>query len=62
MKHSHMVVLVTTGNRREAEKIACHLLEEKLIACANIIWLLERAPHGAQSNYVYEADERHRFT
>jgi len=36
LKQSYMVVLVTTGNRREAEKIACHLLEEKLIACANI--------------------------
>ena len=30
-------MLVTTGNKEEAEKIVCSLLEEKLIACANII-------------------------
>ena len=36
MKQSYMVVLVTTRNRGEAEKIARHLLEKKLIACANI--------------------------
>lgn len=32
-----MVVIVTTANREEAEKIAHRLLDEKLIACANII-------------------------
>jgi len=31
------VVIVTTANREEAEKIAQRLLDEKLIACANII-------------------------
>ncbi len=34
---SHIVVLVTTATREEAEKIMSHLLEQKLIACANII-------------------------
>ena len=29
--------MVTTASKHEAEKIAQHLLEEKLIACANII-------------------------
>jgi len=33
----YMVVLVTTSSFVEAEKIAKTLLEEKLIACANII-------------------------
>jgi periplasmic divalent cation tolerance protein len=32
-----IVVLVTTANKAEAEKIAQALLEEKLIACANIV-------------------------
>lgn len=32
-----MVVMVTTANREEAEKIAWGLLDEKLIACANVI-------------------------
>jgi periplasmic divalent cation tolerance protein len=36
-KPSHIVVLTTTPSREEAEKIAKTLLEEKLIACANII-------------------------
>ena len=37
MEHSYVVVLVTTGNKEEAEKIVYSLLEEKLIACANMI-------------------------
>jgi periplasmic divalent cation tolerance protein len=36
-KPSHIIVLTTTPSREEAEKIAKTLLEEKLIACANII-------------------------
>jgi len=32
-----IIVLVTTANKAEAEKIAQSLLKEKLIACANII-------------------------
>lgn len=37
MVDDYVVVIVTTANRQEAEKIAYHLLNEKLIACANII-------------------------
>jgi len=33
----HIIVLVTTSSREEAEKIAKILLEERLVACANII-------------------------
>lgn len=36
-KNPFIIVLVTTSNREEAEKIARTLLTEKLIACANII-------------------------
>lgn len=32
-----LIVLVTTSNREEAEKISKTLLKEKLIACANIV-------------------------
>jgi periplasmic divalent cation tolerance protein len=34
---NYIIVLVTTPNKTEAEKIAQTLLKEKLIACANII-------------------------
>ncbi len=34
---SHAIALTTTATRKEAEEIARKLLEEKLIACANIV-------------------------
>jgi periplasmic divalent cation tolerance protein len=37
MSGNYIIVLVTTVNKAEAEKIAQTLLKEKLIACANII-------------------------
>jgi len=37
LEKTYVVVLVTVSNREEAEKIAQHLLDERLIACANII-------------------------
>jgi periplasmic divalent cation tolerance protein len=37
MNKEYIVVLVTTANKAEAEKISQALLEEKLIACANIV-------------------------
>ena len=37
MRKTYMVVLVTTSSKEEAEAIAKNLLNEKLIACANII-------------------------
>jgi len=33
----HIVILVTTSSKKEAEKIAKALLKEKLAACVNII-------------------------
>jgi len=37
MNAQHIVVLITSKDKKEAEKIARGLLEAKLIACANII-------------------------
>ncbi len=37
MSTDFILVLVTTASKEEAEKIAQSLLEDKLIACANII-------------------------
>lgn len=34
---TYILVMVTTPNREEAEKIVITLLEKKLIACANIL-------------------------
>ncbi len=37
MNTNFIIVLVTTANKAEAEKISQTLLKDKLIACANII-------------------------
>ncbi len=37
MKTEFIIVLVTTANKMEAEKVVSHLLNDQLIACANII-------------------------
>ena len=37
MDTNYIIVLVTTANKSEAEKISEALLKEKIIACANII-------------------------
>jgi periplasmic divalent cation tolerance protein len=37
MNNVYIIVLATTANKAEAEKIAQTLLKERLIACANII-------------------------
>ena len=37
MTTNYTIVLVTTSSKQEAEKIVQHLLNDKLIACANII-------------------------
>ena len=34
---SYLIVLMTTSNKEEAVKIVRNLLEERLIACANVI-------------------------
>lgn len=36
-KMSYIIVLMTTSNKKEAENITCKLLEEQIIACANIV-------------------------
>jgi periplasmic divalent cation tolerance protein len=33
----HIIIFVTTKDQAEAKKIAAHLLDHKLIACANIL-------------------------
>jgi periplasmic divalent cation tolerance protein len=37
METPYIIVLVTVANKQEGEKISQKLLEEKLIACANIV-------------------------
>jgi periplasmic divalent cation tolerance protein len=37
METEYILILVTTATKQEAEKIIQHLLEKKLIACANIL-------------------------
>jgi periplasmic divalent cation tolerance protein len=37
LENTYVIVMVTTPTKQKAEKIAQHLLEERLIACANII-------------------------
>ena len=37
LEKSHVIVMVTTASKQEAETIAQSLLEAKLIACANIL-------------------------
>lgn len=37
MREDYLVILVTTAHKKEAERIASALIEQKLIACANIL-------------------------
>ena len=37
MQDTYVIVMVTTASKQEAEKIAQNLLNQRLIACANII-------------------------
>ena len=37
LTYTYVIVIVTTPSKQEAEKIAQRLLDERLIACANII-------------------------
>ena len=37
MKNNYIIILVTTKDRQEAEAISQKLLDEHLIACANIV-------------------------
>jgi periplasmic divalent cation tolerance protein len=47
LQNTYVVVLVTTSSKKEAEKIAQHLLNERLIACANIIGPVSSLFHWA---------------
>ena len=49
MQNSHIIVMVTTASKQEAENIAQHLLKEQLIACANIT--------GPVSSFFHWADK-----
>jgi periplasmic divalent cation tolerance protein len=37
LKNNYIIILVTTKDKQEAEKITLLLLKERLIACANIV-------------------------
>jgi periplasmic divalent cation tolerance protein len=37
VQNSYVIVMVTTSSKHEAEKIVQHLLNERLIACSNIV-------------------------
>jgi periplasmic divalent cation tolerance protein len=37
LQNGYIIVIVTAPSKQEAEKIAQHLLDKRLIACANII-------------------------
>jgi periplasmic divalent cation tolerance protein len=45
MSTDYVIVFVTTKDKAEAEKIAQALLQEKLIACANVISPVESCFH-----------------
>jgi periplasmic divalent cation tolerance protein len=47
LQNAYVIVLVTTASKQEAEKIAQHLLKERLIACANIIGPVSSLFHWA---------------
>ncbi len=48
----YIAVLVTCGRRAEAEKIASHLVERKLVACVNLV-------AGIESWYWWEGKINH---
>jgi periplasmic divalent cation tolerance protein len=37
LQNRYIIIIVTTPSKQEAEKIAQHLIDKRLIACANII-------------------------
>jgi periplasmic divalent cation tolerance protein len=55
LKNSYVLVMVTTANKQEAEKIAQHLLEARLIACANILGPV--SSHFRWSGKIERAEE-----
>jgi len=55
MGKDYVVVLVTTADKQEAEKIIRRLLDEKLVACANIVGPV--SSHFHWSGKIEEAEE-----
>jgi periplasmic divalent cation tolerance protein len=55
LENTYVIVIVTTPSKQEAEKIAQHLLKERLIACANIIGPVSSLFHW--SGKIEEAEE-----
>jgi periplasmic divalent cation tolerance protein len=55
LENAYIIVLVTTANKQEAEKIVQHLLEARLIACANIVG--PGSSHFHWSGKLEEAEE-----
>jgi periplasmic divalent cation tolerance protein len=55
LEDAYIIVLVTTANKEEAEKIVQHLLEARLIACANIVGPV--SSHFHWSGKLEKADE-----
>lgn len=54
MDSTYIIAVVTTASKREAEKIVRHLLEDKLIACANIIGPVSSLFHWSGKTEVAE--------
>ena len=55
MDNSYIIVLVTTSNKQEAERISQELLEAKLIACANIVGPV--SSHFVWNDKIEQTDE-----
>jgi periplasmic divalent cation tolerance protein len=50
LPNSYVVVMVTTSSKHEAEKIVQHLLDGRLIACANIVGPVTSIFHWSGKN------------
>ncbi len=62
---SHLIVFMTTPNKEEAVKIVSTLLEEKLIACGNIIdsvssffWWKEKIEEEKEVLVIMKSNEK----
>jgi periplasmic divalent cation tolerance protein len=55
LDNTNIIVLVTTANKQEAEKILRNLLDAKLIACANVVGSV--SSHFHWSGKIQNADE-----
>ena len=55
MKISHIIVVVTTSSKAEAERVTQSLLEARLIACANIVGPVQSLFHW--SGKINKAEE-----